>query len=218
MIVSDGASAFGSTHWRPLAGSGPDAGPLRLSRARRRARHRPLARLTGHLVGAAVLGSADAVPCSPGRSRIARNTSAKSWYAPCAWDAFGIPGGDRAGRAHRGPVSGIGRAAAVRRFAHGRAYGLRRHPPRGARSAHSGTTSSIPERTSCSSGRKRMVNRWCGRRRVARGALMTIAQAWDLSQKWYGTRLDPDFRRPTIDRSASDLRRASVWSATSGRS
>jgi hypothetical protein len=28
---------------------------------------------------------------------------------------------------------------------------------------------------------------------------MTIAQAWDLSQQWYGTRLDPDFRRPTKD-------------------
>ena len=34
---------------------------------------------------------------------------------------------------------------------------------------------------------------------VSRGALMTIAQAWDLSQRWYGTRLDPDFRRPTPD-------------------
>ena len=32
-----------------------------------------------------------------------------------------------------------------------------------------------------------------------RGAVMTIAQAWDLSRRWYGTRLDPDFRRPTAD-------------------
>jgi hypothetical protein len=28
---------------------------------------------------------------------------------------------------------------------------------------------------------------------------MTIAQAWDLSQRWYATRLDRDFRRPTAD-------------------
>jgi hypothetical protein len=28
---------------------------------------------------------------------------------------------------------------------------------------------------------------------------MSIAQAWDLSVKWYGTRLAPNFRRPTID-------------------
>jgi hypothetical protein len=28
---------------------------------------------------------------------------------------------------------------------------------------------------------------------------MTAAQAWDLSQKWYGNRLAADFRRPTRD-------------------
>jgi hypothetical protein len=28
---------------------------------------------------------------------------------------------------------------------------------------------------------------------------MTIAQAWSLSQAWYGNRLSPDFQRPTID-------------------
>jgi len=26
---------------------------------------------------------------------------------------------------------------------------------------------------------------------------MTLDQAWDLSQKWYGNRLASDFRRPT---------------------
>ena len=34
---------------------------------------------------------------------------------------------------------------------------------------------------------------------MGRGGLMTITQAWDLSQRWYGTRLDADFRRPTAD-------------------
>ena len=28
---------------------------------------------------------------------------------------------------------------------------------------------------------------------------MTLSQAWDLSRRWYGTRLDRDFRRPTAD-------------------
>jgi hypothetical protein len=28
---------------------------------------------------------------------------------------------------------------------------------------------------------------------------MTIPQAWELSKKWYGNRLDPDFRRATSD-------------------
>jgi hypothetical protein len=28
---------------------------------------------------------------------------------------------------------------------------------------------------------------------------MTLPQAWALSQKWYGNRLEPDFRRPTAE-------------------
>jgi hypothetical protein len=28
---------------------------------------------------------------------------------------------------------------------------------------------------------------------------MTLPQAWALSEKWYGNRLAPDFRRPTVD-------------------
>jgi hypothetical protein len=43
------------------------------------------------------------------------------------------------------------------------------------------------------------VNAWCADRRVARGAIMTLSQAWALSQRWYGNRLDPDFRRPSVD-------------------
>jgi hypothetical protein len=34
---------------------------------------------------------------------------------------------------------------------------------------------------------------------MPRGAVMTLPQAWELSQRWYGNRLDPDFRRPTVD-------------------
>lgn len=26
---------------------------------------------------------------------------------------------------------------------------------------------------------------------------MTVEQAWALSKRWYGTRMDPDFMRPT---------------------
>jgi len=28
---------------------------------------------------------------------------------------------------------------------------------------------------------------------------MTLDQAWALSRAWYGNRLSPDFRRPTVD-------------------
>ncbi|MBW8866088.1 MAG: hypothetical protein JF610_01965 [Acidobacteria bacterium] len=41
------------------------------------------------------------------------------------------------------------------------------------------------------------VDRWCAARGVGRGSVVTLPQAWDLSQKWYGNRLAADFRRPT---------------------
>jgi hypothetical protein len=41
--------------------------------------------------------------------------------------------------------------------------------------------------------------RWCNARNVERGATMTIQQAWSLSQRWYGGRLDADFRRPSAE-------------------
>jgi len=34
---------------------------------------------------------------------------------------------------------------------------------------------------------------------VTPGAVLTLRQAWDLAKQWYGTRLEPDFRRPTAD-------------------
>jgi hypothetical protein len=43
------------------------------------------------------------------------------------------------------------------------------------------------------------VARWCDARGVGRGATLTIDQVWSLSQRWYGSRLDPHFRRPTVD-------------------
>ena len=43
------------------------------------------------------------------------------------------------------------------------------------------------------------MNRWLASRRIERGALMTLDQAWQLSRRWYGTRLRNDFRRPTDD-------------------
>ena len=41
---------------------------------------------------------------------------------------------------------------------------------------------------------------------MARGAVMTIAQAWELSQKWYGNRLAADFRRPSGDEAQAIFR------------
>jgi hypothetical protein len=36
-------------------------------------------------------------------------------------------------------------------------------------------------------------------RGVPPGAVITLGQAWDLSQRWYGNRLAAGFRRPTRD-------------------
>jgi hypothetical protein len=43
------------------------------------------------------------------------------------------------------------------------------------------------------------VDRWCAARETARGAVLTLEQTWELSKRWYGSRLSPDFRRPTVD-------------------
>ena len=59
------------------------------------------------------------------------------------------------------------------------------------------------------------MDSWSADRGVVRGATMTIPQAWELSQKWYGTRLEPDFRRPTADEARALFdsvgRKGSVW-------
>ena len=41
------------------------------------------------------------------------------------------------------------------------------------------------------------VERWCAARRVARGAVFTLEQAWQLGQAWYADKLSPDWRRAT---------------------
>ena len=46
-----------------------------------------------------------------------------------------------------------------------------------------------------------------------RGAVMSIAQAWDLSQRWYGTRLDPDFRRPSAPEARANFDRVGLTGA-----
>jgi len=63
------------------------------------------------------------------------------------------------------------------------------------------------------------VLRWCEQMGIPRGATLSIEQVWDLSQRWYGDRLDPTFR----GRTASEAERifqqvgltGSFWSAES---
>jgi hypothetical protein len=41
------------------------------------------------------------------------------------------------------------------------------------------------------------VERWSRARRLPRGAVFTLAQAWLLAAAWYGDRLSADWRRRT---------------------
>ena len=43
------------------------------------------------------------------------------------------------------------------------------------------------------------VDRWCAARDIPRGATMTPAQCWALARGWYADKLDPAWRRKTLD-------------------
>ncbi len=47
------------------------------------------------------------------------------------------------------------------------------------------------------------IDRWCEATGSARGAVVRLPQLLDLAKRWYGDRLDPDWRRATpADRQA----------------
>ena len=53
------------------------------------------------------------------------------------------------------------------------------------------------------------VDRWCALRRLHRGAVFTLEQAWQLGLAWYADKLSPDWRRATPSEAESAcLRRA----------
>jgi hypothetical protein len=43
------------------------------------------------------------------------------------------------------------------------------------------------------------VERWCRQRSLPRGAVFPLATAWLLAEAWYAGRLDPTWRRRTVD-------------------
>jgi len=43
------------------------------------------------------------------------------------------------------------------------------------------------------------VARWCVQWSQARGALLTIDQAWRLARAWYQNKMDPAWRRATLE-------------------
>ena len=51
------------------------------------------------------------------------------------------------------------------------------------------------------------IDRWCAQWRQPRGATLTIDQAWQLADAWYGNKLDPAWRRMTADQTGDLLAR-----------
>ena len=43
------------------------------------------------------------------------------------------------------------------------------------------------------------VDVWCARTGEPRGETLTLQQVWELSQLWYGDRMDPAFRGRTAE-------------------
>jgi hypothetical protein len=41
------------------------------------------------------------------------------------------------------------------------------------------------------------VDRWCRKRNVSRGAILSIPQLWGLAEAWHGDRLSEQWRRKT---------------------
>jgi len=41
------------------------------------------------------------------------------------------------------------------------------------------------------------VDRWCKARRLPRGAVFSLDQAWQLAHEWYADRMSTDWRRRT---------------------
>ena len=43
------------------------------------------------------------------------------------------------------------------------------------------------------------IDRWCKAWRLARGATLSVEQAWRLAHAWYRDRMSPGWRRRTAD-------------------
>ena len=43
------------------------------------------------------------------------------------------------------------------------------------------------------------LGRWLSDRGVERGATMTVGQQWRLATEWYSDRLEPDWRRRSVE-------------------
>ena len=56
------------------------------------------------------------------------------------------------------------------------------------------------------------VDRWCAATGEPRGETVPLQQIWQLSQFWYGNRMDPDFRGRTPDQVVEVFNQAGLTS------
>ncbi|MEA2272564.1 MAG: hypothetical protein QOI98_1272 [Solirubrobacteraceae bacterium] len=49
------------------------------------------------------------------------------------------------------------------------------------------------------------IDRWCEGNRLARGGVVPIRQLEELAARWYGDRLDPDWRPRSVEESQTIL-------------
>ena len=43
------------------------------------------------------------------------------------------------------------------------------------------------------------IDRWCAQWNQPRGATLTLDQGWRLAAAWYGNKMDPSWRRATLE-------------------
>lgn len=49
------------------------------------------------------------------------------------------------------------------------------------------------------------IDEWCTFRELPRGGTMSPEQCWQLAQAWYSDKLNPDWRRKTVEESEAML-------------
>jgi hypothetical protein len=57
------------------------------------------------------------------------------------------------------------------------------------------------------------LNEWLTSQNAERGAVLTIPQVWDLSQRWYHNRLSPEYHGRTVEQVQEIFRELGLTSA-----
>lgn len=56
------------------------------------------------------------------------------------------------------------------------------------------------------------VDKWCKRKHLERGEILTINQVWELSKLWYGNRMSVDFHGRSAEQVAEVFKQAGLKS------